>query len=292
MATTTNLIDDRAAWLEARRNYLGGTDIGAILGYNKYATPYDVYASKVLGETSDAGRKAEAGTVLEPLVRKWYAEDIGGEIVQLHEPIIHPEYPFLAGNVDGIIPGVCVWECKTYDFNTASQWGEPNTDQVPVWYWAQAQWYTGFAQLPFAVIVALDRGTMEYTCYEVPHAPDVFARMVEEGVKFWRNHIETKTPPPLTPKDAGRIIELFPTPEVAEIGTTPEIDDMVGQLIELGRTKSQAEKAAKPLKDALHLALGRAQFCHTAHGVVKVVRVKETQVAPSTKAAYSFIKLP
>ena len=36
-------------WLEARRKVLGASEVASVLGLSRWSTPFDVYASKVLG---------------------------------------------------------------------------------------------------------------------------------------------------------------------------------------------------------------------------------------------------
>ena len=45
----------REEWLAERRKSLGGSDMGAVLGLNKYRSPYAVWAEKtgLIGETPD-----------------------------------------------------------------------------------------------------------------------------------------------------------------------------------------------------------------------------------------------
>ena len=45
---------DRESWLRERRRGIGGSDIGAILGLNKYRSPLDVYLDKI-GDADRAG---------------------------------------------------------------------------------------------------------------------------------------------------------------------------------------------------------------------------------------------
>ena len=185
----------RQEWLDARRTYLGGTDVAALIGQNPWRTPYDVYAEKVLGERSEAGRKADMGVALEPVLRAWYEKDTGATITYLDEPIFHSEHRFLAANLDGLIEGVCVCEFKTYDFSTRENWGPAGTDNVPVHYWVQAQWYTGIAGLPYCILVALDRGTAEYTEYRIDHDPSTFDLLKRRAIKFWNENVVPQIPP-------------------------------------------------------------------------------------------------
>lgn len=284
--------NDRADWLEARKGYLGGTDIAAIIGQNKYKTPYDVYAEKVLGERSEAGRKAAAGTALEPLVRQWYQEETGTTIHQLREPVFHPVHPMLAANIDGVIEGVCVIEIKTYDFSSSSSWGEANTDQVPIHYWCQAQWYTGIIRLPYCIIVALDRGTMEYQLYRVDHSPVVFTQLVDAALTFWNDHVAIKSPPPLEARDASRIIELYPEAEPTILVATPEQDTAVARLKELTETIKPLEAERKAIRDNLTIQIGQADALETSSGRIKLARVGPCEIAASTRKGYTTLKTP
>ena len=43
-------------WLKVRKSGIGGSDVGAILGLNKYSSPMKVYKEKTTDETEDGGR--------------------------------------------------------------------------------------------------------------------------------------------------------------------------------------------------------------------------------------------
>ena len=76
--------DDRALWLAARRKGLGGSDMGAIAGLDRYKTPLDVWFDKRgLGRAEAENRAMRRGNILEGLVRVMYEED---HEVTLHKP--------------------------------------------------------------------------------------------------------------------------------------------------------------------------------------------------------------
>ena len=43
-------MDNKIEWLKERKTYIGGSDIGAILGANKYMSAMDVYLDKISEE--------------------------------------------------------------------------------------------------------------------------------------------------------------------------------------------------------------------------------------------------
>ena len=45
-------MENRQEWLRERKNYLGGSDLGAIAGLNPYRTALDVYLDKTSDDMS------------------------------------------------------------------------------------------------------------------------------------------------------------------------------------------------------------------------------------------------
>jgi len=182
----------REQWLAERKSYIGATDLAAIVGKNKYKTAVDVFLDKT-GQVEDgaSSRKAEAGLAMESLVIKWFEEDTGikslpGRLVR------HPDYPFLAANLDGETVDGDLIECKTMDFMTREEWGEPGTDEIPEAYFVQAVVQLGYVTLerlskglePPRVnwVPRLDRGTMKMEVYMVHPQPEIFELCVRMAV--------------------------------------------------------------------------------------------------------------
>ena len=74
-------MEKKQEWLMERKNYIGGSDLGAIAGLNPYRTALDVYLDKtsddITEETSPAMRW---GNFLEDVVAKAYSEDTGYDV--------------------------------------------------------------------------------------------------------------------------------------------------------------------------------------------------------------------
>ena len=71
----------RADWLEERRKSLGGSDVGAILGLNRWRSPYSVWADKrgLLPDEPD-NEAMRTGRDLEPYVLERMTENNGKDI--------------------------------------------------------------------------------------------------------------------------------------------------------------------------------------------------------------------
>ena len=68
-------VENEEQWHEERKKSIGGSEIGAILGYNNYKSPYAVYAEKLgLSEGFEGNIATEVGNVLEPYIRKKFPD--------------------------------------------------------------------------------------------------------------------------------------------------------------------------------------------------------------------------
>ncbi len=112
-------MENRQGWLEKRKTYLGGSDIGAILGVNSYKTPLDVYFSKINEEPTEEIESEPAywGNRLEDIIAKEYSIRTKTILSQENRLLNHKEYPFLAANVDRWVGDrEYILECKTAGF--------------------------------------------------------------------------------------------------------------------------------------------------------------------------------
>ena len=80
-ASTLNLTHDE--WLERRRQSIGGSDAGAVLGLNKYNSPYALWAEKtgkVIPEDISDNEAVRLGNDLEEYVAKRWQEATGKKL--------------------------------------------------------------------------------------------------------------------------------------------------------------------------------------------------------------------
>src|SRR3990167_4211011 len=95
---------EKEAWLAERRTGIGGSDVSAILGINKYKTPYQIWQEK-RGEVPEfeGNERTKWGVLHEPLILEEYCKESGKKVLVEKKIIKHSEIPFLMGNVDGVI---------------------------------------------------------------------------------------------------------------------------------------------------------------------------------------------
>jgi predicted phage-related endonuclease len=215
--------------LEARRRYLGSSDIAPICGLCAYRSPLNVYQSKVHGVDKPAGRKAYLGTLLEPIIARLAAERIEektGAPVKLSgaRMVVHENGIFCA-NLDSECIETeepFVVECKASFGAKPHQphphrelapcgqevlvsWGRSGADpqsNIPLSVYVQVQWQlllTGYS----LGYVACWRGHMDepiglWTVNRDQQTIDVIS---EKAMEFWQACVVPKIPPAVLGKD-------------------------------------------------------------------------------------------
>ncbi|MFP7807163.1 YqaJ viral recombinase family protein, partial [Pseudomonas aeruginosa] len=125
-----------------RTKYLGGSDVAGILGISPWRTPLDVYLDKVqprTGPVDPAKQKIfTRGQRMEPYVIDLLAEETGLKIVGRGNRYRDQKHDFMAAEIDAEAASGENIEIKTVSPFKAKDWGEVQTDAIPVHYTAQA----------------------------------------------------------------------------------------------------------------------------------------------------------
>jgi len=183
-------------WLEARRTYIGASEVAAVMGLSPYSTPRDVWMEKtgrsVERETNLAMR---AGTFMEPFILAEY-EMVTGR--KGHKPDViyrSNSAPWLAVNLDWLSDdGTIVADAKRSE--APHLWGEAGTDDVPDGYFIQMQTQAFVTGVSMADLVAL-LPRNDLRIYPIMPDAGVQQLIVEATGEFWEKYVKTDTPPPL-----------------------------------------------------------------------------------------------
>jgi putative phage-type endonuclease len=179
-----------------RQNYIGGSDIGIILGLSNFKTPYQLFLEKkgVFIQNTEESPNQYWGNLLEPTIRKEFEKK---NFVSIEYPIDtkqHTLYPFLKGNLDGFIPEWnSVFEVKTASSFMKDKWGEPGTDQIPQDYLVQVAFYCALTNADFAHIAVLIGGS-DYREYKYTRNHNLEENIIKAACEFW-NNLQTDIPP-------------------------------------------------------------------------------------------------
>jgi len=197
-----------------RAKYLGGSDIGAILGFSKYRTALEVWLEKTgrVVNTVD-NLPVRFGTFAESFVAAEYAAQRGFALVHSETGVVHPEHPFMVGHIDRYVfespkdsmtelfaaDGTCsasyLLECKTASPFNQSDWGELGTDEVPMSYLVQCLWYLAITNLERCDVAVLF-GNTDFRIYEVYRDKELEDLIISKAATFWNDYVLANTPPP------------------------------------------------------------------------------------------------
>ena len=84
IANTAKLSRDE--WLRIRKGGIGGSDIGAIMGVNRFSSPLEVFLDKTTDRVTDLSDNDAVywGTVLEDVVAKEFEKRTGKKVAKMN----------------------------------------------------------------------------------------------------------------------------------------------------------------------------------------------------------------
>lgn len=269
---------DEATWLKLRHTGIGGSDAGAVLGYNKYKSAFTVAMEKTgryVPKDISGEEVVAVGNIMEPIIRRQimpeYLKEQG-----IEAQIIDPEamyrslaYPYVIINPDGFIllpNGKMVGlEIKTGSSYTLPAWGGRGGDLVPDSYYAQVQHYMGGTGLDEWWVFGMIGNERIFRI--VPRNEKFLDDLLAAEGDLWEA-IETNDPlnfplPGGTEADQEAIMALG-LPQVDE---TADLDDSrmdIQRYIDLGVEIKDREEERKRLRQKIQVSLGQYKYGDTS----------------------------
>lgn len=235
-------------WLEMRKQGIGGSDVAAIAGLNKWKSPVAVYLEKL--DAIEGQEENEAmywGNVLEDVVAREFTERTGLKIRRRNAILKHPDHPFMLANVDRLIVGQKVGlECKTANEYLKKEWEE---EEIPAQYILQCQHYmavTGFEAWWIAVLV----GGNKFIYKKIDRDEELINYLVGIEKNFWENHVLKQIPPAFDGSDASSDLLKAMYPEAdpeSEVELPLEADELI---LAYGKAKEDEKEASERKKEA------------------------------------------
>lgn len=203
-------------WHEGRSKTIGSSEIGAIMGLNKWMTPIDVWKVKTGRQEEFQGNAAtERGLLLEPIIRDWFKKETGLEIDQdipktyrnhLFHASASPDFTYK----DGLL------ECKTTRFKV-------DAEDLPANWFLQAQFQAAvinscYPEKPpiWTVSIAWLDGNLEFGYKNFDYDYE-YGEVLLNFAKSWyqRYVLNDEMPKPINqaelgykyPKDSGDVIQ-------------------------------------------------------------------------------------
>jgi putative phage-type endonuclease len=198
-----------------RSKYIGGSDVGAILGLSPFKSPLAVWMEKTGKEVKVVDSlPLRFGSFVEEFVANEYAKATGFALRHDESIYIHPIHPYMSAHIDRFVheeglhmPATKILECKTANPFSRAQWGEVGSDQVPMSYLCQTVWYmsvTGIEKTDLAVLI----GNTDFRVYCIARDRELENLVLEKAHHFWHEHVLKDIPPPVqTPEDCQLLFQ-------------------------------------------------------------------------------------
>lgn len=182
-------------WLADRSKGIGGSDVGAVLGLNKYKSTYTLWAEKsgIVPQEEVNNEAVRVGHDLEQYVADRFVEATGHKVVTSEYSFQSEKYPFMLANVDRLlVDEPSGLECKTasaltrYDFENGD---------IPPSYYCQCMHYMAVTGLKKWYIAILVMGKGFYW-FEIKRDEEEIKALIEAESDFW-NKVENGIEPPI-----------------------------------------------------------------------------------------------
>ena len=260
----TNVKED----IENRVDYIGGSDIGTIMGENPWKSAYTLWAEKTGLVQPDDISDNEAvwwGTHEEDLVALRFTMKTGIKVRKSNYAYGCEEIPYIKGHVDRLATkGKIGLECKT-----TSSWNKTNykEGELPPMHWYQVQFYmflTGYDTW----YVATKRDN-QFHITKVNRDDEAIERMLDACKDFW-NHVKSGTPVEIDGSEstAETLSKMYPEEHAGEVVNLEKCEDTLLALLAV----SEQEKNLKDLKgkyqNEVKAVLGEAEKGETTQFTV------------------------
>ncbi len=179
---------------EERREYIGASEIAAIMCLDRYRTPLDVYNIKVgLSAPFEGNNHTERGNNLEAIAANYYTEKTGIKLRRHNEGFVDKEFPMVRGHLDRMVVG----EKRLIEIKCPSvaAFRRLQRDGLPDSFIIQAQAYMRLSGVPRLTWVIFCADAWDAATFDIDYDADVAAVAFKAAADFWRDHIEPQIPP-------------------------------------------------------------------------------------------------
>lgn len=259
-------ITEPEKWLQLRTTGIGGSDVGAIMGLNKYASPLTVYMQKKGVEGFAGNLATEWGHILENPIRVKTGEELGIDMYTVPGMFTSNVYNFMNANVDGLcyahqpltIRGETVVGIGGHEIKTSSTGDGFTEDEIPDSYYCQVQHYMAVTCLSWFILTVFFMNTKKGAHYIIKRNEEFISKMIEAEKNFWFNVLENKAPEPIGLDSETEYLKSLPMDETIQIDS--ELEAIIENERQLDSKIKELSKAQAECKNKILLKLAESSI--------------------------------
>ena len=238
-----------------RKKCIGASEVGAVLGLSKWASPYDVWASKTIGRPrEEMSQAAELGLVLEDSIGAYAAKKLNAAIDAKQVFRRHGVYDWMGATIDFAAHNderAFLIDCKA---TKAEYWSE-----IPLMYQCQMAWQCFVHGYDVAYVATLHAST-SFEAYEFDFHRDAkwFPDVFEACQAWWKRHVIEGEPPNCLPR--MDIVQKIKAASGKRIEMTADDRFMVAEIVERKAKVRELELEIEQRKTLLQQRLGDAEI--------------------------------
>jgi putative phage-type endonuclease len=258
-------MSNREQFLLDRKLGIGGSEIAPIMNLSPYSTPLDVYREKMNPEViyEEESEDLKRGKRVERYILQEYCETSSCKLEVNLPTFIHPEYPFMRGNIDAKVLGQNVIVEAKSTKSPIAKWEEG----IPEYYKTQVAYYAMLSNAD-RVDVPVLFSNWQYACFTYWRDYEFEDRIKKAVIDFWNNHIVAGIPP--EPSNPAELQAVYPKIEDTKtIKADSEMREIVSLWQEVSIKRKELEKQEEKLKIEIQRFMGDAGildsgFCKVA----------------------------
>ncbi|MEV7422825.1 lambda-exonuclease family protein [Streptomyces sp. NPDC091212] len=285
-------------WHAVRRSGIGGSDVAAVLGMNRYAGPLHVWEEKHGRGGYVDSEAAECGRELEDTIARLFGRRTGLPITPAPGTLQHIDRPWMLANLDRIAVEAdgtrAPVECKNRSEHQARDWD----DDVPDAPALQLHWYLAVTGYTHGYVAALIGGN-RLRWHRLERDEELIEHLVTYIGDWWQRHIVDGVPPP--PDGSQATTELLAHLWDVRENATAEVDPVDTMLLKTRRrelkeqlavvdeelTEVENQLRAQLADSEVGLIGGRIAYTWRQNGQFTTARFREEQ--PELAAAYTHL---
>lgn len=250
--------ENQEEWLRIRKQYLTGTDAGAVCGMNPYKSAMQVYHDKVSPEVELKDNESmRLGRDLEDYVAARFMEATGKKVRRSNAMYVSDQYPFMMANVDRLLVGERAGlECKTASPYSSDLWKD---GKIPEWYYLQCQHYIKTLEADgwYLAVLIFGKG-FQYTY--IQRDEELLNDLVTIEKEFWEDHVQAGVmPSPDGSKGADELIQKYFHSTVGVTTRIVGLDEQIARRNELAGLVKKMQTEQKAIEQELKMYLGKEQ---------------------------------